>query len=313
MFFIVFVLFFLILFYLLVFPWVKKVAEERMGVEQEVEAKKRAEKIVWTWFIVFALILTFTFSFKVIQAGNVGVVYEFGKIVDQIGEGPHLIPPWRNVKVGSIQIQKQQYPQLACFSTETQEVFIDATLNWRVDSKTIQELYRNVGINFSRILIEPRILQNFKDEMVKYKSVDIAPNREKIRTNIREKLKKELNLYSIEIVDLLIDNIEFNPEFKTAIEKKQIATQQALEEEQRISVVKRQAQQAIEKARGEGEAIFVKAQKEAEANKALAKSITDQLIQYQLVQKLAPNAQVIVLPAGPNFLFDFKSLLPSPK
>lgn len=311
MFFIFFFILFIILFYIFAFPVLKKVTED--GFEVKAESRKAAGRKALVWFIVFALIITFAFSFKMIQAGNIGVVYEFGRIVSQIGEGPHFIPPWRNITIGSIQIQKQQYPSLACFSTETQEVFIDATLNWRVDSKAIQELYRNVGINFSQILIEPRILQNFKDETVKYKSVDIAPNRENIRTNIREKLKKELNLYSIEIVDLLIDNIEFNPEFKTAIEKKQIATQQALEEEQRIAVVKRQAEQAIEKARGEGESILVKAQKEAEANKALSKSITEQLIQYQMVQKLAPNVQVIVLPSGQNFLFDFKSLLPTPE
>ena len=43
------------------------------------------------------------------------------------------------------------------------------------------------------VLIEPRVAQNFKDETVKYKSVDIAPNREKIRQAVRQRLETARN------------------------------------------------------------------------------------------------------------------------
>jgi len=92
----------------------------------------------------------------------------------------------------------------------------------------VQQLYRTVGLNFFNVLVESRVIQNFKDETVKYKSVEIAPNRESIRKAVRERLEKELSPFSIEVVDLLLDNIDFNPEFKKAIEDKQIATQRAL-------------------------------------------------------------------------------------
>lgn len=62
--------------------------------------------------------------------------------------------------------------------------------------------------------------QNFKDEVVKYKSVDIAPNREKIRQEVRKRLGQELSSHSIWVEDLLLDNVDFLPEFEEAIERR---------------------------------------------------------------------------------------------
>ena len=86
-----------------------------------------------------------------------------------------------------------------------------ASLNYQVSPKAVQNLFRTVGPDYYHVLIEPRVTQNFKDETVKYRSVEIAPNRESIRKSVRTKLEKELSPYSIHIVDLLLDNVDFSP------------------------------------------------------------------------------------------------------
>src|SRR3989449_23604 len=166
---------------------------------------------------------------------------------------------------------------------------------------------------FFNVLVESRVIQNFKDETVKYKSVEIAPNRENIRKAVRGRLEKELSPFSIEVVDLLLDNIDFNPEFKKAIEDKQIATQRALEEQQKIEGEKHKAQQAIERAKGEGSAILFRAEKEAEANRKLAASLTPELVPYAMVQKLSDKIQVMMLPSGQNFILDSDILRGAPR
>ena len=87
------------------------------------------------------------------------------------------------------------FDKLSAFSEESQDVFVRASLNVRVSPQTIQELYRTVGPNFFNVLVESRVIQNFKDETVKYKSVEIAPNRENIRKAVRERLKRALSLF----------------------------------------------------------------------------------------------------------------------
>jgi prohibitin 2 len=250
-------------------------------------------------------------SIHQIPAGYVGVVYEFGAIRGQIGEGLQFIAPWRTVRLANIQVQRHVFDKLAAFSEESQDVFVKATLNIRVSPQAVQQLYRTVGPNFFNVLVESRVIQNFKDETVKYKSVDIAPHREDIRKVVRKRLEKELSPYSIEVDDLLLDNIDFQPEFKKAIEDKQIATQRALEEQQKVEGEKYRAQQAIERAKGEGSAILFRAEKEAEANRKLAASLTPELVQYSLVQKLSDKIQVMMLPAGQNFILDSGMLKPT--
>jgi len=253
---------------------------------------------------VWAGLHTGTGSFHSVSYGHVGVVSEFGRIVGQIGEGANWVAPWRAVEMANIQVQGHRFEKLDAFSEETQDVFVRATLNIRVSPETIQELYRTVGPNWFAVLVESRVAQNFKDETVKYKSVEIAPNREKIRKVVRERLVGELSRYSIEVVDLLLDNIDFRPEFKAAIEAKQIATQRALEEQQKVAVAQYQAEQRVKTAEGEGNAILAVATKQAEANKQLSESLTPELIQYALIQKLGDKIQVMILPSGQNFILD---------
>jgi regulator of protease activity HflC (stomatin/prohibitin superfamily) len=266
-------------------------------------------------YLILALMVLSTLFASVHQvpAGHIGVVYEFGGIKGQIGEGLQFVAPWRDVVLANIQVQRRVFDKLNAFSEESQDVFVRASLNVRVSPQTIQQLYRTVGPNFFNVLVESRVIQNFKDETVKYKSVEIAPNRENIRKAVRERLERELSPFSIEVVDLLLDNIDFNPEFKKAIEDKQIATQRALEEQQKIEGEKHKAQQAIERAKGEGSAILFRAEKEAEANRKLAASLTPELVRYAMVQKLSDKIQVMMLPSGQNFILDSDILRGTPR
>ncbi len=262
--------------------------------------------------IAFAILFvggTFFASFNQVPAGHMGVVYSFGSIIGQIAEGPQWTRPWSTVKEANLQITSHKFTKLICFSSETQEVYVDATLNIRVSPEAIQTLYRNVGPNWFEVIVEPRVPQNFKDETVKYTSVGIAPNREAIRHDVTVRLEKECGPHSIEVTDLLLDNIDFNPKFKEAIENKQIATQNALEEEQKVVGERHKADQKIEAARGEGGSILVVAGNQAEANQKLAASLTPALIQYTMIQKLSDQIQVMLLPAGQNFMLDPSALL----
>lgn len=265
--------------------------------------------------VAAAVLLVWTIFNAVYQvpAGHVGLIYAFGDIVGQTGQGLQVVAPWKSVWAATAQVQKvtfQKDSHLASFSKESQDVYVDATVNVRVLPKDIEDLYRNVGTDYMDTIVKPRIRQAFKDETVKYSTVDVAPHRENIRHAVSKRLSDELAARSIVVDDLLIDNISFNKNFQDSIERKQIASQDALAEEQRIAGERNKAQQAIETARGSGEAILINAQKQAEANRALAASITPELIQYQMVQKLSPTVQTIMLPAGAPFILDKTMMQP---
>ena len=260
-------------------------------------------------FVIWAGVHTALSSIKPIEAGHVGVVYQFGEIVGQKPEGLQFIAPWQEIRTANVRVQRHRFDNVTGFSQETQDVFVVATVNYSISPSAVQQLYRTVGPNWFDILIEPRVNNFFKEETVKYQTVDVGPNREAIRSAVRDRLRAELQQYSIEINDLLIDNIDFRPEFKDSIEQKQIATQDALREQERVAQAEFEAQQAIARAEGEAGAILARAEGQAEANRLLAESLTPEVIQFQALQQLGDNIQIALIPSGQGIILDPASLL----
>jgi regulator of protease activity HflC (stomatin/prohibitin superfamily) len=245
-------------------------------------------------------------TFHSIPAGHVGVVYQFGGIAGQVSDGFQTTWPWQEVRPASIQIQRATYDLghgNSAFSEESQDVFATATINYQVQPKDIQDLYREVGPDYQRVLIEQRVFQTFKEETVKFKAVDVAPNREVIRQRVRDRLTEQLEPYSIKVVDFQLGNLDFDQEFKDAVRNKVIAKQKA-----------QQALNEVQQAKYEAEKVLATANGQAKANLRLSQSLTPALIRYTLIQKLAPNVSVIAVPSGSIFnatdLFGTKTAQP---
>ncbi len=248
-------------------------------------------------------------SVRPIEAGHVGVVYQFGEIVGQKDEGLQFIAPWQSMKTASIRVQRQRFENITAFSKETQDVFMTVAVNFSVSKDQVQTLYRQVGPNWFDVLIEPRVANFLKEETVKYSSVDVAPNREIIRQNVIKKLSEDLEKRSITINDLLIENIDFAPEFKQSIENKQIAAQDALRAQEKVKQSQFEAEQVVETAKGEANATRERANGQADANKALAVSLTPEVLQFLAIQTLGDNIQIALIPAGQGIILDPATLL----
>lgn len=267
------------------------------------------------------LVWTALRTFHVVEAGHVGLVFTFGEITGQRGEGIAVIPPWSSLQVESIQVQSHTFDEVTAFSSETQDVFVTVTLNYSVSPRAVQGLYRSVGSNWFDRLVDSRAQNFIKEETVQYSTVDIAPNREQIRQNIKKALSEALDPYSIDVVDLLINNISFSPEFTQAIEDKQIATQEALRAEELVAKSQAEARQAVAAAEGEAEKVTIAAQAEADAARLVAQGQADAnrliieslqgeaLLDYLAIQNLADNVTIALIPSGEGLLLDPSSFL----
>jgi len=262
--------------------------------------------------VLFFLFFTAIRSFHTISAGHVGVVYQFGDIVGQTDSGFVTVAPWQSVKPANVQIQRYTFDKLDSFSQETQNVFISATINYQVNPRDIQRLYRSVGPDYVAKLVPNRVNQFFKDETVKFAATEIAPNRDVIRAHVLRRLKTELAPYSIQVDDLLIDDISFSPEFTSAIEDKQIATQEAKAAQNRVAKAEAEAQQRVAAAEGDAKATIARAKGQAEANRLKRQTLTPLLVQQNAIDKLDPNVQVILLPSNSNLLLPGSILGSSP-
>jgi regulator of protease activity HflC (stomatin/prohibitin superfamily) len=255
------------------------------------------------------VLATVFFSFAQVDTGHVGVVRTFGRISGQINPGVSLITPWQTYDSVNVQVQKQTFSNLTAFSAETQNVFITTTINYSVAPKDARTLIATVGTDWFDRLVPNNLNQAFKDEVVKFKAVEIAPNRETIRTAVLIRLRQRLSPYSIRVNDLNIDNIAFSKQFEAAIEAKQEATQAALRAKAQVQTAQFQAESRVAKAKGEADANVTVAEGQAEANRKLNASLSKNVLQYIAIQKLSPLLRIAVLPAGQNSLIDPTTLL----
>lgn len=259
--------------------------------------------------------------FHQVDSGRVLVVRTFGEITDQRGEGAQLVWPWQTTETWNIQNQLI-IPDSSCsngyehcldaVSADVQDVYVQPELNISISPVAIQELARNVGTNYKDVLILNRLAQITKEETKAYKAEEIPQNRDIIRDRVRERMRGELEQYSITVIDLTIPNLDFSAEFKASVERKVVAEQDALRAQAEARRVKTeasgQADAAIEQARGEAEKLRVEAAAQADANQLITQSLTPELIQWQTIQKLASQIDVMIVPDGGNLLFQLPQL-----
>jgi regulator of protease activity HflC (stomatin/prohibitin superfamily) len=268
----------------------------------------------------FSVLGTAVVSVTPIAAGEVGVVYRFGEITGQRGEGIAVIFPWERIERANIRTQRATFGQVTAASAETQDVFLEITVNYSLSANAVQALFREVGTNWFEVLVPPRVSNYAKAETAKYSTVDIIPNREVIRRAVRDRLAADLEPYSITVSDLLIDNIDFQTAFKTAIEEKQVATENAKREQERVAQERALADQARARAQGEADASVIRAEGEAagtviraqgtaEANQLIAESLTEAILKYQAIERLGDRVTIALIPSGEGFILDPSALL----
>jgi len=206
---------------------------------------------------VIVIILFSILPFVVIDAGNRGVVMNYGKVQDQIlDEGIHWRTPFvQSVKEIDVRVQKADV-KAAAASADLQDVTMDVVVNYRIDPKKVNVVYQKIGDNkevFDRI-IAPNTNEIVKAATAKYTAENIIKNRAELKKLIDTALLARLSDYGVILDDVSLTEIDFSKEFNAAIEAKQVAEQRVQEAQFIADKAKKDAEAAVNKARGESEA-----------------------------------------------------------
>lgn len=231
-----------------------------------------------------------------VPTGHTGIVSTFGKVEDRtLDAGVHFKAPWKKVTNMDNRVQKST-TELACFSSDIQEVTVAYTLNYQIDKENAQKLYRTVGKDYYETVITPNVAEAVKLVTAKYTAEELISSRAELALKIEQTLKENLAKYNIQASSAAIEDMDFTDAFTNAVEAKQVAAQNKLQAEieqaQKVMEQEASAQMAIIKANAELEVAKIEAdaaeyagQKEAAANKAISESITDELLEYQYIEQ----------------------------
>lgn len=233
--------------------------------------------------------------FAKVDAGYAGVVDYFGDVKDQpLKPGFHITKYFEHVHPVSIRTEKTTYT-VEAFSSDIQQVVMTISVNSNVSEDSAGVLYKKVGMKYKDTLLEPKIQENSKVVISKYTAEALIENREKLSGEVLEKMKKDISPYGINVTSVSIENLDFTDAFESAVEAKQVATQEKQRAKTQEEQKTMETQQAAERARIDAEAkanvekiaadaeayaVSVKAQAEAEANRQISESLTRDLIDY---------------------------------
>ncbi|MEO8437465.1 MAG: SPFH domain-containing protein, partial [Chloroflexota bacterium] len=213
------------------------------------------------------------------------------------------------VAIIDTRVQPHQFQEIDAASAEYQTVKLTGVMNYHVDGQYANDLYQRVGTDFASKVIDPAFNDFIKTVVPAYKVDAILGARDEIRSKAKEALAANLSQYHIIVDDIYIANIAFSDAFQQAIEAKQVAQQQVQTEQQILAQKRIQAEQAVAQAQGQADSIVALANGQATANTALAASLSDQILQYQYIQKLTDKITVMLVPSGNASIFDLKGLL----
>jgi regulator of protease activity HflC (stomatin/prohibitin superfamily) len=231
-----------------------------------------------------------------VPTGHTGVLTTFGRVEDRTLEaGMSFKAPWQNVVKMDNRVQKQT-TDLICFSSDIQEVSMKYTVNYQISSANAMTIYKTIGTDYYNNIIVPNITESVKTAVAKYNADALVSDRSDLSRLIQEDLTERLAVYNIIVVSASIEDMDFTDAFTNAVEAKQVAEQNKLkaqtEAEQRIieanaaAEIKRvnaEAEAEAKKIAADAEAyeISAKAEAEAAANKQIAESLTEALIEYK--------------------------------
>ena len=252
--------------------------------------------------VVLAIVVVGASCISTVPTGHTGILTTFGRVEDRnLPEGMNFHAPWQNITTMTNKEQRDSGSGLA-FSKDMQEVSYAYTTRHQLLSAYAPNVYKTVGTNYYNIVIDPTVNAVIKEQIGKANAEGLITSRESVTALVNDEVAELCSAYGLNVT-VIIDNFDFTDAFTNAVEAKQVATQEKLRAQTEQERLTMEAQQKAERNRIEAEsaaeiarinaeadlevqkinadAAEYAGQKEAAVNKAVAESITDELIAYQ--------------------------------
>lgn len=209
-------------------------------------------------------------------------------------------------------------------TSDGQEVLVDASVIFAVDINQVIDVHINWQNRYINDLIRPLARGVIRDAISQFGVEEVySLKRNELTLQIREDMSQRLSVNGLELVEFVLRNITFSPEYAASVEQKQIAEQQAQQAFFVVEQRKQEAEQARQVAQGQADAVLIQAEgrakarlveadAEAQALELIAAALQDSpdLLTYQYITKLAPGIQVMLVPNNAPYLLPLPTLDP---
>jgi len=194
-------------------------------------------------------------SIFTVEGGHRAVMFSrIGGVKSEVyGEGLHFRIPWfqypiiynirsRPSKVGS-----------PTGSKDLQMVNINLRVLTRPDAAKLPLLTQSLGVDYDEKVLPSIVNEVLKSVVAKFNASQLITQRAQVSLLIKRELEQRARDFNIILDDVAITDLTFGREYTAAVEKKQIAQQDAQRAQYIVERAKQERQQKIVQAEGEAE------------------------------------------------------------
>jgi regulator of protease activity HflC (stomatin/prohibitin superfamily) len=245
------------------------------------------------------------FGWREIGAGQVGVKTRFGAVQEgTLLPGLHwVIPAVDGITVFDGRVQAYNFEDIESVTRDLQSVRLSGLINFRIDSAKADRILQEVGQPndyAQKVFLRPSNTA-LKEITPQYDAFNVISKRDEIGQRTLANLIERMAEFNIIVERVSVENIRLNEQFLASVEAKQIA-------EQDLARANFEADRDVRLAEGARDARVTRAEGEAQANDLINASLSEQLLQWTYIQRLADNVQLMLVPSDQGLIFDLGAI-----
>lgn len=299
--------------------------------------------------VIVVAILVLAKPFVIIESGQVGIQVTAGKYDEvPLNPGFHLyLPIVQKVIVVDTKVRLINYrtfeemsgfdsgiklnPAINILDARGLPVSIELTVQYRLTAQGAPNTIANWGLSWEDKIVNPVVRNVVRNVVGGFNAETLPTKRNEIAIMIENDIRKEIQSLEgrpVSVESVQLREIVLPEKIKEQIERVQIANQEAervryevqrakQEAEKKAALAKGEADKNRIEAKGRADAVTIEAKAQAAANKAIAQSLTRNLLDMQQIQvqgkfnealRENKDAKIFLTPGGstPNIWVDTK-------
>lgn len=261
-------------------------------------------RLVLSAIIILIVIGILAQSLTIIQAGTVGVVKRLGAVHREFSPGMHFIFPLldkvvvyptvkKTYEASDIPAQsKADFPDIiiTALTSDGQQIKVGITARFMIQPGKAAWILQNLGTEEEYVekVVKTEIRGSGRRVPTKFAAYDLYTKRSyEAQQALFDEITPKFDKNGLILDELVLRNITFTAEYAKTLEEKQIALEIITTEKNKLEQEKIRKEQKIVSAEGDAKSIEIR-------QAALSKNPT--IIQWEFVQRLAPNIQWGILP-----------------
>jgi regulator of protease activity HflC (stomatin/prohibitin superfamily) len=288
----------------------------RMGSGTFRSIFKVSGRLILVAIVILIVIGFLAKSIVIIEAGTVGVVKRLGAVKSELSPGMHFILPLVDQVVTYPTVKKTyeasenpessqaDFPDviITALTADGQQIRLGVTARFMIQQGKAAWILQNLGTerDYVEKVVKTEIRGSGRRVPTRFASYDLYTKKSyEAQQALFDEVAPKFEQNGLILDELVLRNITFTEEYARTLEEKQIALENITTEKNKLEQEKIRKEQKIVAAEGDAKSIEIR-------QAALTKNPT--IIQWEFVQKLAPNIQWGVLPQNVVPLLNMQGL-----